>query len=366
MASTTRDQLTVFVLFHNLGGDRAYATDCLASLERSVDDRIWFELIDDGSTDDTPHLLERAAQRLPRTRVFRHDRAHGAAAARNGALRRVDTTWFTFLDGDDWVRPGYFPALLDDATRIGVPWLRVDHIATTGKERLMTRLPTGARGRIMNPRDAIGPGHRTTAVDFAHSWGGLYHRSIAEENLWWFPPNLRTAEDRPGIWNLHLKVDAFTVSDICGLHYRRGTPTSLTMVTDERQLDIVESMRLMGEVVAADHEADRFATKVVRTWAGLFAYHYLNRHRLPASLRQRFMVDADALLATADPDLLEDVLTVMPEGRRQSVRSLRRQAAVLRGMGRTPTPAVDAGPWGATTGLTEAVGYTDTPGARRG
>lgn len=351
MAPPTRDRLTVFVLFHDLGGPGAPARDCLASLERAVDERIWFELIDDGSTDDTPALLADAARRLPRTRVHTHPRAFGAAAARNGALTRVDTEWFTFLDGDDWVRPGYFGALLDDALRWRLPWVRVDHIASTGRERVVTRLPTGARGRVVAPRDAILPGHRTTAVDFAHSWGGLYHRSVAEECIWWFPPWLRTAEDRPGIWNLHLRLEAFTVSAVCGLHYRRGLPTSLTMVRDERQLDIVDSMRLLGERVAADPEADRFATKVVRTWAGLFAYHYLNRHRLTPTLRQRFVVDADALLATADQELLGDVLTVMPESRRQSVVALRRQAAVLRALGRTPTAPRPPVAWGSITGL---------------
>lgn len=350
---TTRVRLTVFVLFHNLGGPGAPALDALASLARATDERIAFELIDDGSTDDTPALLAEAARRLPRTRVHTHDRPYGAAAARNAALTRVDTEWFTFLDGDDWVRAGYFPALLDDALRHRVPWVRVDHIASTGKERLTTRVPSGARGRVMSPREAILPGHRTTAVDFAHSWGGVYHRSIADQHLWWFPPHLRTAEDRPGIWNLHLRVDAFTISPVCGLHYRRGLPTSLTMVRDERQLDIVESMRLMGEVAAADPERERFATKVVRTWAGLFAYHYLNRHRLTPALRRRFVVDADALLATADQNLLEDVLTVMPESRRQSVRALRRQAEILRGLGRRPTPPHPPVAWGSITGIHE-------------
>lgn len=347
MAPPARDRLTVFALFHNLGGAAAVARDCLASLHHSVDERISFELIDDGSTDDTPRLLAEAARTLPRTRVHTHPMALGAAAARNGALARVDTEWFTFIDGDDWVARGYFPALLDDVLRWRVPWLRVDHIATTGRERLTTRIPTGVRGFAASPREAILPGHRTTAVDFAHSWGGVYHRRIADERLWWFPPHLRTAEDRPGIWNLQLSVEAFTMSTVLGYHYRRGLPTSLTMVKDERQLDIVDSMALMGQVVAADPEAERFAPKVVRTWAGLLAYHYLNRHRLPAALRQRFVVDADALLATADENLLAEVLTVMPESRRQSVQALRRQAEVLRRLGRRPTPPGPRPRWGS-------------------
>mgnify|MGYP002759755444 CR=1 FL=1 len=347
----SRDRLTVFVLFHNLGGSNPLARECLASLAHSVDDRIRFELIDDGSTDDTPQLLAEAARRLPGASVHTHASARGASAARNGALTRVETTWFTFLDGDDWVRRGYYPALLDEAERTGVPWLRVDHIATTGKERLVTRIPSGARGRVIAPREEILPGHRTTPVDFAHSWGGLYHRCLADEQIWWFPPQLRTAEDRPGIWNLHLSVDAYAISEVCGLHYRRGIPTSLTMVRDERQLDIIESMRLMGEVVARHDDTERFAPKVVRTWAGLFAFHYLNRHRLSPALRRRFMVDADALLATAPQELLAEVLTVMPESRRQSVQSLRRQAAALRATGMRPTPTPPSATWGSTTGL---------------
>lgn len=320
-------RLSVVVLFHNLAG---MAGDALRSLRWSADPRIDWILIDDASTDETPRMIADAARTLPNARTLLLEENHGAAQARNVGMAAMESDYFTFLDGDDWVAKGYYPALFDDVVRLGLDWVRVDHVECTDRHRLLVRIPDGNRaGRVGSPRDSILPGTRTTSVDFAHTWSGVYHRRLYDEGIFFLPERLRTAEDRPGIWNMHLKVQAFTISDVVGLHYRRGLPTSLTQITDERQLDIVESMRMMAEVAASDPEADRFRPKVLRTWAGLFAWHYANRDRLASPLRNRFIADAAGLLDEAPQGELDQVLAAMPESRRQAVESLRRAAKIL-------------------------------------
>ena len=68
--------------------------------------------------------------------------------------------------------------------------------------------------------------------------------------------------------------------------------------------------------------------KVLRTWAGLFAWHWEHRGRFTPTLRARLIGEAGALLDTADQDLLEAVIRAMPESRRQAVQALRRQARI--------------------------------------
>ena len=55
-------------------------------------------VVDDGSTDETPGVLE--AFKDPRIRVVRTEGA-GRAAARNRALEILETPWIAVLDGDD-------------------------------------------------------------------------------------------------------------------------------------------------------------------------------------------------------------------------------------------------------------------------
>lgn len=320
--------MTVIVLFHNLG---AMADDALRSLTASIDPRIHYLLIDDASTDGTTEKVQNAAIRMPRTEALLLHTNRGPAAARNLGMSRVHTSHFTFLDGDDWVADGYYPALFDSVLATGLDWVRTDHILCTGTERIVGRIPDGNRaGRIGRPRDSILPGARTTSVDMAHSWSGVYHRRLYEAGFMHFPETLRSAEDRPFIWQLHLNVEAFTISDVLGLHYRRGLSDSLTQTASDSQLAITESMRRVRDIVAADHEADRFMPKVVRTWAGLLAWHWTYRARLTSPVRRRFILEAADLLDEADPELLAEVLRAMPESRRQAVGALRRQGELMR------------------------------------
>ncbi|MDO5500558.1 MAG: glycosyltransferase family 2 protein [Propionibacteriaceae bacterium] len=319
--------LTVVVNFFRLG---SLAEDALASLRWSADPRIRFVLVDDASPDDTPERLTRAAAGLPGAEVLRLTENHGLAGARMAALGALETDWFTFLDGDDWVAKGYYPALLDEVLAAGVDWVRTDHILATGRERVLVRIPDVNRaGRIGCPRDSI-LSARTSSVDFAHAWSGVYHRRLAEDGIVFYPPELRTAEDRPAIWKLHLAVPAFTIAQTVGLHYRQAVEGSLTQTGDVRQLAVTESMRRVAEIVAADPEADRFRAKVLKTWAGLFAWHWQHRARFTPALRARFVREADALLDTADQAELAAVIRAMPESRRQAVQALRRAARILK------------------------------------
>src|SRR5438270_6893074 len=72
-----------------------------------------FEVIvaDDGSTDDTPHVLGRLRESTPLDlRVVRNDRNRGPAAGRNLGWRVARAPVVAFTDDDCWPQPTWLEA----------------------------------------------------------------------------------------------------------------------------------------------------------------------------------------------------------------------------------------------------------------
>ena len=295
----------------------------LASLTRAIDERIELLFIDDASPDATADVIAAALPRLPRARLHRLDQNVGLSGARNAGVELVETDYLTFFDGDDTVARDYFPALLDAIAGLGVPMIRTDHIDVTGRTRVLRRVPAGCRdGRIAAPREAILPVGQRTSVDYPYAWAGAYHRSLAEAGTLRFPDELRTAEDRPWIWQLHLGAESFSVPALAGVHYHRDQPGSLTRLADSTQLDFVAAMEQVIRIVSADPAADRFLPKAVRRWCELTLHHLGRMARFAQEVRRTFRLLLGRTLAGAPQPLLDDTLAQLTPDRRARLTRL--------------------------------------------
>ena len=81
-----------------------YLSRCIESLRRQTLRDIEIICIDDGSTDESPKLLEAFAARDKRIKVI-HKSNEGVGVARNVALSMVRGKYVAFVDGDDWIHP---------------------------------------------------------------------------------------------------------------------------------------------------------------------------------------------------------------------------------------------------------------------
>lgn len=80
----------------------AYLRECLDSLVGQTLRNIEIICVDDGSTDESPAILEEYAARDGRVRVLRQEN-QGAGAARNNGLARACGTYVMFCDSDDFM-----------------------------------------------------------------------------------------------------------------------------------------------------------------------------------------------------------------------------------------------------------------------
>ncbi|MCX5439222.1 MULTISPECIES: glycosyltransferase family 2 protein [unclassified Streptomyces] len=317
-------KLSVIVPFYNV---QQYAPDTLRSLRANARDDFEFILVDDCSKDETPDILARAERELPGAVLVRHEKNGGLATARNTGLDASRGEYLTFLDGDDWLAPGYYERLLASIEGLGCDFVRTDHVQCTARARTVHRVPTGRRGVVMDPREAILPADRSTSVDYAYAWAGMYHRRLADAGLLHFTDGLRTAEDRPWIWRLHREAKSFAAVGLLGVFYRRGVASSLTQIGDVRQLDFIKAFDQVVAETAQDKDAEELLPKAVRTYCAIISHHLGSMERFEPAVARKLKTMSSAALKRMPQDVLDDALDSMDVQRATRLRRLRRRPA---------------------------------------
>ncbi|WP_020131026.1 glycosyltransferase family 2 protein [Streptomyces sp. 303MFCol5.2] len=313
--------LSVVVPCYNI---ESYLPETVTSLVNNARDDFEFIFVEDRSTRDrTYEALLALTERLGNSRVIRHEHNGGLATARNTGIDVAEGRYLTFLDGDDWLAPGYLARLVDVAERFDVDFVRTDHVQVTGIERALHRAPEGRRHTPLDPRTSILPVDDTTMVDYPYAWAGVYHRRLLDRGMLRFHDGLRTAEDRPWIWDLHRRAESYVVASLHGVFYRRGIASSLTQIGDVRQLDFFRSFDLVLAELAADPEADRLRGKALRNFCVVIAHQLIDRRRFERSVAAQLKRLAAGALGAMSEEELSEAVVGMGEERVHVLRRVR-------------------------------------------
>lgn len=167
-------------------------------------------VVDDGSSDDTPSVLQNYASNDSRIRVMRHDNA-GLARSRNAGIAMARGLFVTFLDSDDEYLPQHLSsrriALLDS------PAVQFLHggIEVIGDPYVTDRHPP--HGRIHISRCVVG-GTFVVRRDVLNALGGFDLIDYAED---------------AALYERVVATDSILVakSDVPTYRYYRDTPDSL-------------------------------------------------------------------------------------------------------------------------------------------
>ncbi|HEU4889271.1 MAG TPA: glycosyltransferase [Thermoanaerobaculia bacterium] len=151
-----------------------------------------YVIVDDGSTDETPQLLERAAARDPRIRVLRLETNRGIAAATNCGLAIARGAAIARLDADDISLPGRLArevAVLDahpDVAMVSMnyEWMDADGVLLGRSQR---DHPPAVVEYLLNFSNSIG-GHsqvmfRRSAIEAVHGYDESC-RAALDYDLW--------------------------------------------------------------------------------------------------------------------------------------------------------------------------------------
>ena len=283
-------------------------------------------VVDDGSRDGTGRVAESFCATLPGLRVLRHPTPYGLSASRNHALAESHGEHLVFLDADDWLLPGTLGAALATRSRLDVDFVVVDQLQVTGHERTPRRAPETRREVRLDPRAGIERTDRTTMVNYPNVVTRICHRRLLDAGLLSFDESLRTAEDRPWTWRLHLDAHSYAVCARGTYAYRREVPGSLTSVLDARRLDVLTAYRRILALVATrahdERDAEALTAKAVRDLLVVLVHHAGHAHELPRQVLDALRDGAAALLAEVDHGLLDRQLAALGASRRDQLTVL--------------------------------------------
>lgn len=108
-------QISVIIPVFNV---EKFLPQCLDSVTGQTFADIEIICIDDGSTDKSPEILSRYADRDPRIRIISRTNG-GLSAARNAGLKIARGKYIFFIDSDDWIEPNTLEKLFAAAENTG-------------------------------------------------------------------------------------------------------------------------------------------------------------------------------------------------------------------------------------------------------
>lgn len=119
-------KISIIVAVYNI---EAYLPRCMESICGQTYENLEIILVDDGSTDTSPAICDSYGEKDSRILVI-HKQNGGLSDARNAGMERMTGDFVGFVDGDDWIEPGMYDAMLKACieTKADIAVCRYDQI----------------------------------------------------------------------------------------------------------------------------------------------------------------------------------------------------------------------------------------------
>lgn len=245
--------VSVIIPTYNLA---AHLPEALASVYSQHWPNLEIVVVDDGSTDDTPTVLDALTEKS-HLRCFRQKNA-GAAAARNRGIQEARGDWIAFLDADDLWLPGKLAAQLEELRQHPKAVFSYTDVRLRSESNLERDLACGTDGQPLFLRLLGGNLFATPTV--------IIKRDCFEE-VGLFDTELRTGED----WDMWMRLATHFA------HVRVARPLALIRESSRSKFPVHTIERCTLRVLQRLFEC----RKVSRNWPEvaskrplIYAWHY--------------------------------------------------------------------------------------------
>ncbi|MEE8602938.1 glycosyltransferase family 2 protein [Euzebya tangerina] len=305
-------RLSVIVTSYNI---EAYLEQCLESILAQTLEDLEIIVVDDGSSDDSPAIIRRFADRDDRVvpLLLEENSVGGVATAANAGLDIATAPYVGFADGDDVYDVRMFEQLLQAAEAEDADLAMCQYVLLDDSD-----------GSIAQPADSrrwddLARGTYALDVDrskqilrfIAVPWRKIYRRSLLEENSIRFPVGDYFYEDNPFHWFSVLSANSIAVVPEVLCQHRVARVGQTMGTADERLFKIFLHHATILEWLQQRGLAEEYQTTLL-AWA-MSQMEWISR-RTPEELHQRLYDVLRAVFAAHDDATAEHALVEGSKG----------------------------------------------------
>lgn len=171
MNSRINPLVSIIIPAYNVG---KYIEECVQSIIKQTYNNIEIIVVDDGSPDETPYIIDRLAT-IDKRIIPIHKKNAGVSAARNSGIEVSHGEYLVFVDGDDYIASDFVEYMMELVEKTGAELcLSLNFYTKFGefqvkKETIEILDPIKATALLLSPRIIVG------------SVNKIYKRSILEK-----------------------------------------------------------------------------------------------------------------------------------------------------------------------------------------
>lgn len=235
---TKRATVSVVVPAYNVEN---YIEQCAFSVLNQTYPCYELIIIDDGSTDDTPRILDKLADGNDSIRVIHKENA-GVSAARNTGIDTAKGDYIVFVDGDDYLAPDFIEYMVGMAQKTGAEFCLSKNCFTHKNESQAERKqievlgPTDATALLLSPIVIVG------------CWNKMFSRQLLINEQIRFATDLFYGEGLHFITTVAQRANCVAVGNQKVYYYRRNNALSATtkfriesVYNGEKSIDRIEN-----------------------------------------------------------------------------------------------------------------------------
>lgn len=214
---TKRAAVSVVVPAYNVEN---YIEQCALSVLNQSYSCCELIIVDDGSTDSTPQILDKLGEKNDHIRVMHKENA-GVSAARNTGIDMAEGDYIVFVDGDDYLAPNFIEYMVGMAQETGAEFCLSKNCFTRKNEgqeevRLDVLTPAEATALLLSPAVIVG------------CWNKMFSRHLLNDKQIRFATDLFYGEGLHFITTVAQKANCVAVGNQKAYYYRRNNALSAT------------------------------------------------------------------------------------------------------------------------------------------